>query len=141
RGDAYFVNFTDDPDNLECGNLRHSPLKDLADLLSSINYSSAIALRSMLNIEVPPAENRVPDLLMENYRQRARTGVYQAYRNAAADLPHEWRERNGEDAALALFGIENALREIIKSRRQPDWLEVPLQELEELVKPWFDGTQ
>ena len=145
RGDACFVNFTDDPDNLQRENLRasprHSPLKDVADLLNSINYSAAIALRSMLNIEVPPVENRVPGLLMETYRQRARAAFYLAYRSAAADLPHEWRERNGEEAALALFGLENALREIIKSRHQPEWLEVPLQELEELAKPWLDSAQ
>ena len=72
--------------------------------------------------------------IASSYRSEARTAFYDAYRLAAADLPHEWHAREGEGAALALFSLEKAAYEILyEASHRPDWLDVPLHGLLELV--------
>ena len=61
-------------------------------------------------------------------------------RLAAAGLPHEWRGREGEGAALALFSLEKAAYEVVyESGHRPDWVAVPLQGMLELTLHLLGG--
>jgi maltose alpha-D-glucosyltransferase/alpha-amylase len=63
-----------------------------------------------------------------------------AYRLAAAEVPHAWADRDGENAALVLFGIEKAAYEILyEAHHRPDWLNVPLRGLGELSREYLES--
>ncbi|SHL82089.1 putative maltokinase [Phytopseudomonas punonensis] len=136
QGDAYLIDFEGEPTRtLEERRAFYSPLKDVAGMLRSFDYAAAMATRSAQSAEATPEGEQARLHIAELYRSQARTAFNEAYRLAAADLPHAWHDREGEVAALALFCIEKAAYEILyEARYRPDWLEVPVQGLIELSK-------
>jgi maltose alpha-D-glucosyltransferase/alpha-amylase len=136
QGDAYLIDFEGEPaKTLEERRARHSPLKDVAGVLRSIDYAAAMAMRNAQSADSSSEAEKARQLVASAYRTRARTAFYDAYRLAAASLPHEWQEREGEGAALALFCLEKAAYEVVyEAEYRPGWLGVPLQGLVELAK-------
>ncbi|MFB4367600.1 MULTISPECIES: putative maltokinase [unclassified Pseudomonas] len=134
QGDAYLIDFEGEPTRtLEERRAFYSPLKDVAGMLRSFDYAAAMVTRSAQNNHATPSDEQARRHIAELYRSQARTAFNEAYRLAAADLPHAWHDREGEVAALALFCIEKAAYEIMyEARYRPDWLEVPVQGLIEL---------
>ncbi|MEN0108661.1 MAG: putative maltokinase [Pseudomonas sp.] len=126
QGDAYLIDFEGEPTrSLQERRTRHSPIKDVAGMIRSFDYAAAMAMRN--------AHTDAASAMAEQYRQQSRNAFLDAYRLAAADLPHTWHERDGEAAALALFSLEKAAYEILyEARYRPDWLNVPVQGLVEL---------
>jgi maltose alpha-D-glucosyltransferase / alpha-amylase len=134
RGDAYFMNFTDGvADNLVDSDLRNSPLKDVADMLCSFDDAAAVAIRNALNTDVSSERSQVRHLAT-TYKTQVRTLFYEAYRLETGELSRTWEKRGNEGAALTLFCIDNRVREILKAFYRPDWLEIPLQGLVEMIK-------
>ena len=136
QGDAYLIDFEGEPTRtLEERRAFYSPLKDVAGMLRSFDYAAAMAMRSAQSADVTAEAEQARQHIAGLYRSQARTAFNEAYRLAAADLPHAWHDREGEVAALALFCIEKAAYEILyEARYRPDWLEVPVQGLIELTK-------
>ncbi|TBV01524.1 maltose alpha-D-glucosyltransferase [Phytopseudomonas dryadis] len=136
QGDAYLIDFEGEPvRSLDERRARYSPLKDVAGMLRSFDYAAAMAMRSAQSADVSATAEQARQRICAAYRSQARTAFNEAYRLAAADLPHAWHEREGEVAALALFCIEKAAYEILyEARYRPDWLDVPVQGLIELTK-------
>ncbi|MBM7061904.1 maltose alpha-D-glucosyltransferase [Pseudomonas sp. UL073] len=136
QGDAYLIDFEGEPArSLDERRASHSPLKDVAGMLRSFDYAAAMAMRNAQSADASAEAERARHAIAAIYRRQARTAFYDAYRIAAADLPHAWFEREGEGAALALFCIEKAAYEILyEARYRPDWLPVPVQGLVELVE-------
>lgn len=57
-----------------------------------------------------------------------------AYREAARDIPHHWRNADAEAALLDLFMLHKAADEIAyEARHRPSWLPVPLRGLAALL--------
>ncbi|MDD0843591.1 maltose alpha-D-glucosyltransferase [Pseudomonas sp. Gutcm_11s] len=135
QGDAYFIDFEGEPSRpLEQRRQRHSPMKDVAGMLRSFDYAAALALRNAQGTDSSEEAQQRRQSLVARYRGEARTAFYDAYRLAAADLPHEWHAREGEGAALALFSLEKAAYEVLyEAAYRPDWLGVPLSGLLELL--------
>ena len=135
QGDAYLIDFEGEPSRpLEQRRQRHSPMKDVSGMLRSFDYAAAVALRNAQGTDLSDEASVARQRIASRYRSEARTAFYDAYRLAAADLPHEWHAREGEGAALALFSIEKAAYEILyEAAHRPDWLDVPLHGLLELV--------
>ena len=134
QGDAYLIDFEGEPTrSLEERRMRHSPMKDVAGMIRSFDYAAAMAIRNTQSTDASPEAEQVRRNVAENYRTQARTAFQEAYRLAAADLPHAWHERDGEVAAMTLFSLEKAAYEILyEARYRPDWLNVPVQGLVEL---------
>jgi maltose alpha-D-glucosyltransferase/alpha-amylase len=108
-------------------------MKDVAGMIRSFDYAAAMAIRNTQSTDASREADAVRRAVAANYRSQARTAFQEAYRLAAADLPHTWHERDGEVAALALFSLEKAAYEILyEARYRPDWLNVPVQGLVEL---------
>jgi maltose alpha-D-glucosyltransferase/alpha-amylase len=141
QGDAFLIDFEGEPNRpLAERRQRHSPLKDVTGVLRSFDYAAAMALRSAQGTEAPAEVQAARAELALRYRREARDAFLQAYRAAAADLPHEWHGREGEGAALALFSLEKAAYEVLyEAGHRPDWLEVPLQGLFELARHLMGG--
>ncbi|KAF1054639.1 MAG: Trehalose synthase/amylase TreS [Stenotrophomonas maltophilia] len=136
QGDACFIDFEGEPNRpLFERRRRHSPYKDVTGMLRSFDYAAAMALRnaqgSDFSEEAIERRRRIAGL----YRTQARNAFLDAYRAAAADLPHDWHAREGEAAALALYSLEKAAYEVIyEAGHRPDWLDVPFQGLLELAR-------
>jgi maltose alpha-D-glucosyltransferase/alpha-amylase len=135
QGDAYIIDFEGEPSRpLEQRRQRHSPMKDVSGMLRSFDYAAAMVLRNAQGSDSSDEATVARQRIASRYRSEARTAFYDVYRLAAADLPHEWHAREGEGAALALFSIEKAAYEILyEAAHRPDWLDVPLHGLLELV--------
>ena len=130
KGDAYLIDFEGEPARplLERRG-KHSPYKDVSGVLRSFDYAAAMAIHLHTvdsTADADAARQRVAD----RYLVEARQAFVQAYRLAAASLAHEWKDAEGEDAALALFGLEKAAYEVAyEAENRPAWLPVPLHGL------------
>ena len=136
QGDAYIIDFEGEPARpLAERRQRHSPMKDVAGMLRSFDYAAAMVQRNAQGADLSEQAVQVRQRIAARYRAEARTAFYDAYRLAAADLPHEWHSRQGEGAALALFSLEKAAYEILyEATHRPAWLDVPLAGLMELIQ-------
>ncbi|MBI1846346.1 MAG: hypothetical protein HY294_13310 [Candidatus Rokubacteria bacterium] len=116
REDFMIIDFEGEPLRpLEERRGRHSPLRDVAGMLRSIDYAAA---------STPGAPAWV-----EAWRRLARAaflGSYVETAMPAAFLP-DWREL---DAAVAAFELEKAAYEVVyEANNRPDWLPIPLRGL------------
>lgn len=123
-GDAYFVNFED--------RSHQNPLKDVADILCTFNDAAALAIRNAQTTDASSDSEAIRHLVIA-HTSAASAAFYAAYDEAAGQLAQHWPQRGSEAAALALFCLDNRAREIIKAEHRPDWLEVPLQDLTEMI--------
>ncbi|MFL6535840.1 MAG: maltose alpha-D-glucosyltransferase, partial [Pseudomonas sp.] len=125
KGDAYLIDFEGEPARpLHERRGKHSPYKDVSGVLRSFDYAAAMAVQLHTvdsTADADAARKRVAD----RYLIEAREAFVQAYRLAAASLAHEWKDAEGEDAALALFGLEKAAYEVAyEAENRPAWLPV-----------------
>ncbi|MDO8345065.1 MAG: maltose alpha-D-glucosyltransferase [Cellvibrio sp.] len=123
-GDAYFVNFED--------SAHQNPLKDVADILCTFNDAAALAVRNAQTTDASSNSEEIRRLVVA-HTSAASAAFYNAYVSAANDLAQHWPQRGSEAAALALFCLDNRAREIIKAEHRPDWLDVPLRDLTEMI--------
>lgn len=142
QGDACFIDFEGEPTRtLDERRARHSPLKDVSGMLRSFDYAAAMAVRNSQSTDLSEEATQARESIAHTYIAQARTAFLEAYRAAAAELPHAWRDREGEGAALALFGIEKAAYEMLyEAHYRPDWLNVPLHGLAVLVQPLLESS-
>jgi maltose alpha-D-glucosyltransferase/alpha-amylase len=142
QGDAYVIDFEGEPNRtLQERRQYHSPFKDVAGMLRSIDYAAAVAQRSAGGMDGGGDSQQTVAALVARYREIARDAFLDGYRLAAAGLPHEWYERDGEEAALTLFSLEKAAYEIVyESGHRPDWIDVPLQGLVDLARQLMEIT-
>lgn len=141
QGDAYMIDFEGEPNRpLAERRQRHSPLKDVTGVLRSFDYAAVMALRNAQAADGSQEMQNGRAELALRYRRESRDAFLEAYRFAAADLPHEWHGREGEGAALALFSLEKAAYEVLyEAGHRPDWLDVPLQGLFDLARHLLGG--
>ena len=142
QGDACFIDFEGEPTRaLAERRARHSPLKDVSGMLRSFDYAAAMAVRNVHSTDLSPEATEARSGIARVYLEQATAAFLEGYRIAAAPLPHAWQDRDGEGAALTLFGIEKAAYEIrYEAQYRPDWLAVPLQGLARLVEPLLENS-
>ena len=136
-GDACFINFgtgaaegthrNDSP-----GSLHQSPLRDVADMMCSFSDAAAVAIRSIQKRDVTSDVDEIHRLVVAYTSQAGKT-FCDSYFVAANELSKSWRTREREEAALTLFCLDNRIREIIKAEKRPDWLDIPVRDLAEMV--------
>jgi maltose alpha-D-glucosyltransferase/alpha-amylase len=127
-GDACFVNFEDGG----AGALHQSPLKDVADIMCSFNDAAALAIRTAQTTDVLSDTDEIRRMVIA-YTSKASNIFFDAYFLAASELSQRWHKRDSEEAALTLFCFDNRAREILKAEHRPDWLEVPVRDLTEMI--------
>jgi maltose alpha-D-glucosyltransferase/alpha-amylase len=132
RGDAYFVHFEDglSSGTLD-GNLRQSPIKDVADMLCSFDDAGAIAIRSAQAMNTSSEAEQIRTIA-GTYNGQVHAAFYEAYCEAAADS--SLRKQDNDDAKIKLHSIDNRLTEILKCLHHPDSLEVVIQGLTRIIK-------
>ncbi|MCC6074814.1 maltose alpha-D-glucosyltransferase [Pseudomonas sp. GCM10022188] len=131
QGDAYLIDFEGEPARpLAERRAKHSPYKDVAGVLRSIDYAATAAERNAQSADTSEAADRARRLIAGDYRERAQTIFLAAYRQAAAEISHAWRDAEGAEAALRLFSLEKTAYEIAyEATFRPAWLAVPLHGL------------
>jgi maltose alpha-D-glucosyltransferase/alpha-amylase len=139
-GDAYLIDFEGEPErSLEERRTKHSPYKDVTGVLRSFDYAAALAMRNAQGSDSSEEAAKARQAIASSYLQQSHMAFLRAYRQAAADLSHAWKDEGGEEAALILFGIEKAAYELrYEARYRPDWLEVPLHGLVDLCSPLLE---
>ncbi|WP_454835000.1 maltose alpha-D-glucosyltransferase [Pseudomonas lini] len=142
KGDAYLIDFEGEPARpLHERRGKHSPYKDVSGVLRSFDYAAAMTI-NVHNVDNTVAAQEARQRVAERYLKEARQAFVDAYRLAAASLAHAWQDPEGEDAALALFGLEKAAYEVAyEAENRPTWLPVPLHGLYGLLsglKPFSD---
>lgn len=130
KGDAYLIDFEGEPARpLHERRGKHSPYKDVSGVLRSFDYAAAMAIH-LHTVDSTADADAARQRVANRYLTEARQAFVQAYRLAAASLAHEWKDAEGEDAALALFGLEKAAYEVAyEAENRPAWLPVPLHGL------------
>ncbi|MBD9461958.1 maltose alpha-D-glucosyltransferase [Pseudomonas sp. Pdm06] len=130
KGDAYLIDFEGEPARpLHERRGKHSPYKDVSGVLRSFDYAAAMAIH-LNTVDSTADADAARQRVAERYLKEARQAFVEAYRLAAASLAHEWKDAEGEDAALALFGLEKAAYEVAyEAENRPTWLPVPLHGL------------
>lgn len=133
QNDAYFIDFEGEPARpLSERCEKSSPFRDLAGVLRSYHYVTEVASAHITVLESDKAQAIYKDFL-GRFRQLSSETFLSAYRSAAAELPHQWQDRHGQQAMIDLFMIEKAVYEIsYEAANRPDWLRVPLQGFAEL---------
>jgi maltose alpha-D-glucosyltransferase/alpha-amylase len=142
KGDAYLIDFEGEPARpLHERRGKHSPYKDVSGVLRSFDYAAAMTI-NVHNVDNTADAQAARQRVADRYLKEARQAFVDAYRLAAASLAHAWQDPEGEDAALALFGLEKAAYEVAyEAENRPTWLPVPLHGLYGLLsglKPFSD---
>ncbi|MEO6681042.1 MAG: putative maltokinase, partial [Pseudomonas sp.] len=142
KGDAYLIDFEGEPARpLSERRGKHSPYKDVSGVLRSFDYAAAMAI-NVHNVDNTADAQAARQRVADRYLTEAQQAFIDAYRLAAASLGHAWQDPEGEDAALALFGLEKAAYEVAyEAENRPTWLPVPLHGLYGLLsglKPFSD---
>ncbi|MCF6780833.1 maltose alpha-D-glucosyltransferase [Stutzerimonas stutzeri] len=141
QGDAYFIDFEGEPArSLAERRAKLSPLKDVAGVLRSFEYAASMVRRNAQGSDTSAEAEDARHRIAENYRHSARSMFLEAYRQAAAGIPHNWRDANGAEAALMLFSFEKTAYEILyEAENRPAWLPVPLHGLWEMAQQLTSG--
>ncbi|TLX62747.1 maltose alpha-D-glucosyltransferase [Stutzerimonas nosocomialis] len=141
QGDAYFIDFEGEPARpLEERRAKLSPFKDVSGVLRSFEYAAAMTVRNAQSSDTSEGAVQARQRIAANYRQSARSVFLEAYYEAARSLAHDWRNKGGAEAALALFSLEKTAYEIAyEAENRPAWLFVPLQGLAMLAQQFSDG--
>ena len=133
RGDAYFVHFEDGlTSDVKNGDLRQSPLKDVADMLCSFDDAAAMAIRSAQAMNTAAEADQIRTIAA-TYTSQVRTAFYDAYCKACTASSVLQIYAIDSDT-LKLYCIDNRVNEILKSLHHPDSLEVIIQSLIKITK-------
>lgn len=130
-GDACFVNF-ENAEVTQKNSLYQSPLKDVADIMCSFSDAAAVAIRHAMTTDVLSDPNEIHRLVV-TYTSQAGKTFCDAYFLEINELSQDWYTREGEEAALRLFCLDNRIGEILKAIHRPDWLEIPVRDLTDMI--------
>jgi maltose alpha-D-glucosyltransferase/alpha-amylase len=111
---------------------KHSPLRDVAGMLRSLDYARWTALRAVT--PAPQDNERLAALALE-WRDSARQTFLEGYEEATrgTGIYGSFAETR---ALLELFELEKALYELrYEINNRPGWVHVPLQGIHELTRP------
>jgi maltose alpha-D-glucosyltransferase/alpha-amylase len=112
---------------------KHSPLRDVAGMLRSIDYAAAVAIDS--NREQPEEKRGAIEKALRAWQEESTRAFLAGYREAAADLPSLPKDEQTRQELLELFLIEKALYELrYEINMRPHWVGVPLRGLISLVR-------
>ena len=139
QGDAVIIDFEGEPAKpLAERRDKMSPLRDVAGLLRSLEYAAAMGLKSGPS-DVGDAGEKKKQEIVARYLPAAKQAFLATYREEAARIGHQWQDRDGEAALLALFTFEKAAYELCyEAANRPTWIGVPLAGIVDLAPTLLD---
>jgi maltose alpha-D-glucosyltransferase/alpha-amylase len=120
-GDAIIIDFEGEPaKSLAERRAKNSPLRDVAGMLRSFDYVSAVVQRNDKIVNTSQSADRAKSLLTE-FGRAARDAFLTGYARGRG-RPLSSKEEN----VLAVFALEKAAYEIVyEANNRPDWIDVP----------------
>ena len=137
--DAYLIDFEGEPvRSLDERRRKATPLRDVSGLLRSFAYAQAAFLdkpaRGDDKHTIADAPSTGADGWSADFQQTAASAFLHAYRDVAAQAPHPWITLARLDTLLPLALLEKAAYEVVyEASHRPDWLNIPLTGLADLV--------
>jgi maltokinase len=116
--DWAIIDFEGEPARpLEERRRKHTPIRDVAGMLRSLNYAAMSAMP-------------VDDPRAARWEEEARQAFLDGYRGATRGAPFLPDSDDGFLAAVAAFELEKAAYEVVyEANSRPDWLPIPLRGL------------
>jgi maltose alpha-D-glucosyltransferase/alpha-amylase len=119
---------------------KHTPLKDVAGILRSIDYAAAVALR--LASDLPALERPAFEALCFDWRNRSTAAFLDGYRTTIAGSACWPDEEPAVERLLDLMLIDKVIYEIgYELANRPAWLAIPVQGLIDLMAGDADGRK
>ncbi|MEA2755784.1 MAG: maltose alpha-D-glucosyltransferase / alpha-amylase [Aliidongia sp.] len=110
---------------------KHTPLKDVAGMVRSLDYAAAVALRSASDL--PPADLAVAERLCTDWRDRSIAAFLDGYRGA--DVPFWPDDPAAGEHLFDLMLLDKVLYEIgYELANRPAWSTIPVQGLIDLLE-------
>ena len=111
-----------------------SPLRDVAGMMRSLSYASAVALREHNRPDDEAADAEAADLVAR-WERRNRDAFVSAYIARASGTPLLPGSEKSTAAILRGFELDKALYEVAyETAHRPDWVEIPLAAVRQLVE-------
>jgi maltose alpha-D-glucosyltransferase/alpha-amylase len=112
---------------------KHSPLRDVAGMVRSLDYAAAVA--GDHNREQPDEKRTAVETALRTWQNEATQAFLAGYSQANASLPSVPKDAQSWQQLLELFLIEKALYELrYEMAMRPEWVGVPLRGLLSLVQ-------
>jgi maltose alpha-D-glucosyltransferase/alpha-amylase len=133
ENDVLFIDFEGEPARPPAErSAKHSPLRDVAGMLRSLDYAAQTALEEAVADRPQDRESLLPRV--EEWRRRCAQQFLSAYGQMAAEQPFHPGAEVGADALLRLFVIEKALYELrYELNNRPELVRIPLEGLRRLL--------
>ena len=133
QNDFAIIDFEGEPKkSIEERRRKHTPLKDVAGMIRSIDYAAAAAVRAATDL--PSVDSAALEAMCRDWRDRSITAFMSAYRSnidGAACWP---ADAAGADALIELMLIDKALYEVgYELANRPAWLGIPIQGIVDLL--------
>ncbi len=117
--------------------MKRSPLRDIAGMIQSFYYVSQVALRNQIETGLVRPENRATMHLWARFFDAwVSVAFLKQYVVTAADAPFLPKSYQEMQVLLDAFLLEKAVYELgYELSNRPDWVEIPLQRVVELLQP------
>jgi len=124
--DFVIVDFEGEPSRpLDERRAKHSPLRDVAGMMRSFGYATAVATQQS-NVRTPEDRARVAEPLA-SWRREMSAAFLAGYRAAIGDAPSFPRDEATVARLIEAFTLEKALYELrYELASRPDWVAIPL---------------
>jgi maltose alpha-D-glucosyltransferase/alpha-amylase len=134
ENDFLFTDFEGEPArSIDERRQKQSPLRDVAGMLRSFDYSAAVALRE--RAATRPESRELLEQMAQDWRQQAKARFMASYEeNIDGRPPHPADPRDAQ-ALTEIFVLEKALYEICyEAANRPDWIRIPLDGVIEFLE-------
>ncbi len=135
NGDAVIIDFEGEPARtLDERRAKSSPLRDVAGLVRSFDYTSAAVSTPEDESTQTGVKERRRELLAR-FRTEAEAAFLEAYRAVLKEAEHPWADDATEGPLIDLFTLEKVAYEIrYEAANRPKWLPIPLTGMARLME-------
>ncbi|HEV2675625.1 MAG TPA: maltose alpha-D-glucosyltransferase [Aliidongia sp.] len=133
QNDFAIIDFEGEPKkSTEERRRKHTPLKDVAGMIRSIDYAAAAAVRAATDL--PSVDSAALETMCRDWRDRSITAFMSAYRSTIEGAACWPADAAGARALIELMLIDKALYEIgYELANRPAWLGIPIQGIVDLL--------
>ncbi len=147
--DFVILDFEGEPNRLLSERrMKRSPLRDVAGMIQSFYYAAQVALQDQIETGLVRTENREEMHLWARFFDAwVSVAFLKQYMATAADAPFLPKTHQELQVLLDAFLLEKAVYELgYELTNRPDWVEIPLHRVVELLEPppiedWTMGYQ
>ena len=133
QNDFAIIDFEGEPKkSIEERRRKHTPLRDVAGMVRSIDYAAAAAVRAATDL--PSVDSAALEAMCRDWRDRSIAAFMSAYRSTIDGAACWPADAAGADALIELMLIDKALYEVgYELANRPAWLGIPVQGIVDLL--------